>query len=342
MRTNAQRARRYNRGMVSVDAVASAREGSKRFVRPKRLPDFSINPRNLALLAYVAEHRLIASDDLALLDGGSAQKVKRELRRLWAHGYLVRPSAQLQSVAVTGPQPIVYGLSNKGSRLLRDNEHRIDTDIDWSENSQRAGIGFIDHAVARSRFMAALDVALRGYSSIELLRASEIIASAPEKTRHATHPLKWTARVPEKGRELPASVIADDMFALVFGDGTASYFLVEIDRGQMPVRRHGESAEELSGGKRRLRTFYKHKLATYYHGWRQRRHVEQFGIAQLRILTVTTSGRRVETMLEALKEVTNGKGSDLFLFIDEQQLVSSNPLDAQWLSGKGSYVRLTD
>jgi hypothetical protein len=42
-----------------------------------------------------------------------------------------------------------------------------------------------------------------------------------------------------------------------------------------------------------------HKLATYYHGWRQRRHVEQFGVEQLRVLTVTTSEKRIETMLEA-------------------------------------------
>ena len=121
----------------------------------------------------------------------------------------------------------------------------------------------------------------------------------------------------DRGGEVPASLISDDLFALAFEDGTASYFVVEIDRGQMPVRRSGESAEEIVGGKRRLRTYYKHKLATY-HGWRQKRHVEQFGIEQVRVLTITTSARRIETMLDALAEVTAGKGSDLFLFISEE------------------------
>jgi len=175
------------------------------------------------------------------------------------------------------------------------------------------------------------------------MEAASIIARAPERTQHAKHPLKWTAVVPDDhGREVSASLISDDLFALVFDDGTASHFLVEIDRGQMPVRRNGASAEEIVEGKRLMRTYYKHKLATYYHGWRQRRHVEQFGIEQLRVLTITTSVRRVETMINALGDVTAGKGSELFLFVDDETLRSANPLDAIWTSGKGNAVRLTN
>jgi hypothetical protein len=66
---------------------------------------------------------------------------------------------------------------------------------------------------------------------------------------------------------------------------------LEIDWGQMPVRRN-ENLEEVVGGKWRLHTHYMHKLTTYWHGWRQGRHVEQFGVKQLRVLTVTTSAHR--------------------------------------------------
>lgn len=326
---------------MSDDIVSQVREGSKRFVRPVVLPAFTLNERNLSLLAYVSRHRLISSDDLARLDGGSEQKAKRELRRLWAHGYLLRPPAQLMTAAITGPQPIVYGLSNKGARLLREHGHHVG-DIDWNENTHRAGIRFIDHEVARARFMTSLEVGQRGRDDVSLVRAGELLVSAPEKTRTSKTPLKWTARIPEKGREVLTSIIADDYLALTFADGTAAYFLVEIDRGQMPVRRHGESAEELVGGKRRLRTYFKHKLAAYYHGWRQRRHVEQFGIEQLRVLTVTTSGQRIATMLDALREITQGKGSDLFLFSDEETIRAHGAVGAEWVSGKGNLVRLAD
>ena len=68
----------------------------------------------------------------------------------------------------------------------------------------------------------------------------------------------------------------------------------------------------------------------------------QFGIEQLRVLTVTTSEKRIETMLDALRDVTIGKGSELFLFIDEERLRSSNPLEVEWITGKGNAARLTD
>jgi hypothetical protein len=322
--------------------AATAREGrGKRFVRPDELPEFSLTPRSLKLLSHVARHRLIASDDLAALDGGSVQNTKRELRILWAHGYLMRPAAQLRTVAITGPQPMVYGLTNKGARLLHEHGHRIDAEIDWSENCRRSGVAFIDHAVARSRFMAGLEIGVRGLDDVELLYADEMIALAPEATRRARQPLKWEAKVPDGGKVIPSSIIADDLFALRFPDETESYFLVEIDCGQMPVRRHA-NAEEMVDGKRRVRTHYKHKLATYWHGWKHGRVLQQFGVEHLRVLTITTSIERIGTMLDALREVTGGKGSELFLFIEEETLRLSNPLDALWVTGKGRECRLTE
>lgn len=92
----------------------------------------------------------------------------------------------------------------------------------------------------------------------------------------------------------------------------------------------------------RLHTYYKQKLATYYHGWRQRRQVEQFGIEQLRLLTVKTSPQRIETTIDALREVTDGKGSGLFLFATGDQLADKNPLDANWLNGRGGVTKICD
>ncbi len=69
--------------------------------------------------------------------------------------------------------------------------------------------------------------------------------------------------------------------------------------------------------------------------------VEQFGVKQLRVLTVTTSARRIETMIDALHDVTGGKGSELFLFIEDDVLRNTNPLDALWITGKGRERRLT-
>ncbi len=318
------------------------RKGTKRFVRPESLPPYSLTQRGLALLAHVARHRLIASDDLALLDGGSAQNVKRELRLLWAHGYLMRPGAQIQSTILIGPQPMVYGLTNRGARTLHAEGYRIDPEIDWSENTRRSGVAFIEHSTARSRFMAGLEAGLRGRDDVKLVHAEEIINAAPAQTRRASQPLKWTAKIPmDDGRVVPSAVIADDLFALRFADNTESYFLVEIDRGQMPVRRSA-NVEEIVEGKKRMRTYFMHKLATYWHGWRQGRHVQQFGVEQIRVLTITTSAKRIETMLDALRDVTGGKGSEMFLFIDEAMIRGRQPLETMWITGRGRICRLTE
>jgi hypothetical protein len=37
-----------------------------------------------------------------------------------------------------------------------------------------------------------------------------------------------------------------------------------------------------------------------------------------------------------------GQGSSMLLFTDEAALAASNPLDVEWVSGKGEFVRLAD
>ena len=70
--------------------------------------------------------------------------------------------------------------------------------------------------------------------------------------------------------------------------------------------------------------------------------MQQFGIEQLRVVTVTTSQQRIETMLDALREVTEGKGSDLFLFAQEAALYDTDGVAADWTSGRRAIVRLDD
>jgi hypothetical protein len=60
------------------------------------------------------------------------------------------------------------------------------------------------------------------------------------------------------------------------------------------------------------------------------------------MVTVTTTPQRIEQMIEAQLEITNGRGSNLFLFADEMSLAESNPLDAVWITGKRERIRLID
>ncbi len=113
-----------------------------------------------------------------------------------------------------------------------------------------------------------------------------------------------------------------------------------------------QALEALVGRKRRSsrvhrrkskdQTYYAKKMLTYHEANRVGEHVRELGIANFRVATVTTTPERVEQMIEARKEMTNGRGSNMFLFIDDASLLASNPLDAVWTTGKGKAVRLTD
>src|SRR5262249_48046362 len=117
-----------------------------------------------------------------------------------------------------------------------------------------------------------------------------------------------------------------------FNDEEESYFMLEMDRGEMPVERHKDLH----------RTYFAKKMMTYFEASRQKRYIHDLGISNPRIATVTTTPERVRQMLESLKRVTHGEGSGMFLFIDEAALGASNPLDVEWMSGKGEPVQLTD
>jgi protein involved in plasmid replication-relaxation len=302
---------------------------AKRFQRLENPRPFALTMRDLNLLAHVARHRFLSSTQLTALDGGSPQNVLRSLRTLYDHGYLDRPRAQLAAVPVLGPQPLVYGLGTNGARTLRAYGYRLGGG-DFTEKNKRAGAIFIEHTLAVAEFMTALELSCRARSDVELVRERDIIAAAPEATRNARESLRWVVRPPQ-GRSELWSIIPDGLFALSFANGTAAYFLVEIDRGTIPITRNSLDHRSIT-----------RKLATYWEGWKAKRHEAQFGVKQMRVLFVTESAERLQNMLSAVDHVTSDRGSNFFLFIDRPTLAAGDPLEVEWVSGKRVAAKLTD
>ena len=174
-------------------------------------------------------------------------------------------------------------------------------------------------------------LACRAHRNITVIREYDIIAAAPAETRAAREPLRWEAVSVERGKRERWSVVLDGVFGLSFTDGTAAYFLLELDRGTIPIFRRG-------GDHRSIRRKWK----TYYDGWRAQRHVEQFGLKQMRVLTITSSPERVHNMVGCVRSITEGRGSNSFLFADRASLAAADPLQVEWISGKGERVQLTD
>ena len=310
---------------MSTAAISRA----KRFERRDAPAAFQLTGRDLRLLRHVARHRFLSSKHLAALDAGSEQNVLRCLRTLFDHGYLDRPQAQLAHVPVTGPRPMVYGLGRRGAQAL-EHYRQGSGETDWTERNKRAGAKFIEHTLATADFMVALELACMRDSSAELLYEKDVLVLAPERTRYSREPLRLS--VPGLSNKFGvSSVVPDALFGLSFADETAAYFVLEMDRGSMPVTRS-----------RFDKTSFKRKLAIYWEAFKQSRHSEHFGIKQVRVLTVTESAERANNMVQCVYEVTGGKGSNFFLFAEKTRFHGRSPLDSWWTTGKGELVRIKD
>jgi hypothetical protein len=77
-----------------------------------------------------------------------------------------------------------------------------------------------------------------------------------------------------------------------------SYFMFERDRGEMPVIRYKDKEQ----------TYYAKKMLIYHEANRKGVHTRDLGIPHFRVATVTTTADRVEQMIAAQREITNGKG----------------------------------
>ena len=113
----------------------------------------------------------------------------------------------------------------------------IDIGVDWTEKNKRAGAIFIEHTLEVADFMTGLELACRTRGDVELMREHDILALAPEETRTAREPLRWKVDKPVMGRRETFSVVPDGLFGLVFPDETAAYFVLEVDRGTIPLLR---------------------------------------------------------------------------------------------------------
>lgn len=303
-----------------------------RFSRRNGLAPMALTARDLKLLAHVARHRFLTSAQLAALDGGSPQNVVRSLRLLFDHGYLDRPASHLVMVPLQGTRPLVYALGQRGARALRTYGYFVDDRTDWTEKNKRAGAIFIEHTLAVADFLSGLEVACNARKDVELLREPDVLSLAPQETKSAREPLRWAADLVVRGRRQRYSVVPDGLFGLRFSDDTAAYFMLEVDRGTIPITRSDRAWHKSIA----------YKLATYWEGWKVGRHVEQFGVKQMRVIMLTSSEERMNNMLGVVDELTQGRGSAFFLFGYAAMLRKNNLLAAEWVNGKRSAVKLTD
>ena len=294
---------------------------SPRLPRFKRAPAVSpieLTERDRLILRLVHRHRFLRSSHLIALVGGSAQPLLRRLQLLYHHGFLERPRAQLEYFHTGGSRPMVYGLGNKGGKLLKRELGLPSRRLSWGEKNRAVGRMFLQHALLVSDVLVAMELACRRSGRVRFLLAEDL--PIPGTPRPA---FQWKVKL---DGHIQLGVVPDRVFALEVtredGSSDRAYFFLEADRGTMPVTRRNLS-----------QTSFARKLLAYEATWSQGIHRSRFGFHRFQVLTVTASTARVESLVAACSQLKRGHG--LFLFADRTVLEHPDILFSPiWQSGR--------
>lgn len=117
--------------------------------------------------------------------------------------------------------------------------------------------------------------------------------------------------VSHNGMAQEVGLVPDLIFGLRFSDGSRRCFMVEIDRGTMPIKRTDVGQRSFA-----------RKMRAYLAAQSAKQHEVQFGWKAFRVATVTTDRSRAQSMKEALRELSAARsiGPALFWFALRDEL----------------------
>jgi hypothetical protein len=323
-------AARYNVRMETQSLATTTRR--PRFRRASEPPAFRLTDDDVAIVRQLARHRFLRSTHIATLVSRSLDRTNDRLSRLFHARYLDRPRAQFDYYPTAGSAPFVYALADRGARLLIEHDGIEFANVEWSRKNRNAGRPFIEHQLEIRDFYVGLQCAARARADVQLVHPDEMVATFPDQRVAARNPCTLKVTLSHRGVMHETGLVPDFAFGLTLTDGSRRYFLVEIDRGTMPVVRSDTFRQ----------TSFAEKMRAYLTAHAAKQHERQFGWKTFRVLTVTTDARRAQSMKEALRQlrVAHSPGAPLFFFATRDELRGNDPLAHTWQDGNGREVRL--
>lgn len=301
----------------------------RRFVRETPEP-FQLTERDIALVRLVAAHRFLRSTHLSELIEAPHKKVCDRLTSLFHAGILDRPRNQLEHYREGGgSSALVYALANRGAQLLIERDGLESADIDWARKNDAARRTFIMHTLAIADVRVALKRAVRFRPGFQILEPEQLLEMAPEVTRRRERPWTWHTKLHHNDATIELGVTPDYAFGIQYPDGRFRAFLVECDRGTMPVDRANL-----------LQTSLKRKFLAYSAAKRAGLHERYFGWKAFRVLVITSSELRADNSLKSIRENVPETGRGLFLLADRESLAAADILTYPWRDARGQTLSL--
>ena len=267
------------------------------------------------ILLPLARYRYLPADYLHAFAGGSLEYLINRLNLLARRPnvYVRRPHQQRASAAANHRR-LIYELTDKGLDVIRQRGSAIER-VRFTSN--------FAHELMTCQIMASFEFGARR-SGARLISWHDIrnSKSLPEKTRSSAKPFAIPVTVMIDGRETSMRIAADGTPFGVERDvaGHRHYFFcpgVEADCGTEPI----DSCDLARS------SIYK-KFMLYLAIEAQGIFRAHFGFPNFYVPIITTNATRLASMVKALERITNGAGSQMFLFKTFPTFTSFEPVPA--------------
>lgn len=256
---------------------------------------FRLTERDIEIVDAVARHRFLATDQIAALFFPAAGAIvssqcRSRLRHLVAAGHLTR--MERPTLRTEGRKPSLFGLTAAGRDLLVDELGYAPGDIDWKPGYNNVSWALLDHQILLGTIFIAVRTAAPA-------AGWELAEWVDDRILRKTH----TDLVPvtdPAGRQRRVAVVPDAYFALGYTDDLTGQprllrFFVEGDRASMTAASARQQAHT-----------WQHRIRSYQAYFASPLPVAMYGTNRLRVLTVTTSQKRLES-LKAATEAVGGR-----------------------------------
>jgi hypothetical protein len=293
--------------------------------RAKTAPGFVLTDRDRQIVEAVYRYRALTREQVERLffhrktsHPEPSTLCQHRLKVLYHAGYLDR-GFQART-PVEGLKPLIYFLDRAGADLLAQTWDVERADIDWDKRDNNPSWWFLSHLLATNdaRIAITLSAARHGWQLLEWRDDRTLKREKPDKVQ-----VEWVDEKKKK-HNVRLSLVPDGYLLLESGELNPTtnrpkrhHRFLEMDMGTVP----GESSRD-------ARHSWSLKSRAYIQYYRSGAYERDYQAKGLRVLTVTTTPKRLENLLRATQ--TAG-GRELFLFSTLDEIRSADPLaDPIW------------
>ncbi len=264
-----------------------------------------LTQRDLEIFKLLARYRYLRSTYIHAFVGGNKTKLIERLGDLYHEGgYLDRPEQQWEAVNARY-MPVAYELGERGRWALADVGPEIPRRTDRTRQYR--------HEAMVCEIVASIELESRAIPGIRFISWEEILQSAkmPAATLDSLNPKAISAHTGNPGTSSAGApcateLVPDAIFGIEYETGGKTsfrLFALEADRNTEPATRRDNRQSS-----------YARKITQYDDVIRRALYRTRWGLPNLLVLTVTTSDRHMQALLQSVRQSAAAETADHFLF----------------------------